>query len=554
MEQHLTNSLAVNDGLHDLSDRTHKRRDVLAAAVGSGMVLSALAPQGMAASSVRVLATPEQLQSTYQHIIIGAGSAGCVLAHRLGRAGRRVLLIEAGNPARSAAISDPPDWPELQGSTVDWRYSTTPQSGLGGRTVPYPRGKVVGGSSAINALAYQRGHPAAYDRWPEGWRYADLLPYFKRAETFSGGANAWRGGDGPLHVLSLADVPDRTPVAAAFMDAAKSLSFPETPDLGGEVTTGVGWNQLSIRGHLRDDAATAYLDGAEGVAVDLLTGTQVLGLAIESGRCDSVRLNGRVLRPEIDVLLCAGAIDSPRLLMLSGVGPADELRLAGIPVAQDLPDVGRHLEDHLLVAGVAYAARREVPRSHYNHADALLYVPRGPNQSPELLVMCLSLPFVLPSVGPLASPAYVLVPCLLRPRSRGSVRLASADPLAPALIDPNYLSEPRDLDLLAEGVALAQEIGGAPAFADWREREVYPGAAGLDLARRREFVMRGANSFHHPVGTCRIGAVVDDELQVKGVTNLRIVDSSVLPGIPQAMVNAATIAVAERASDLILAR
>ena len=554
MEQHLANSLTANDGQHGLGDRTRKRRDVLAAAFGGGMAVSGLAPPATAASSVRVLVSPEQLRPTYQHIIIGAGSAGCVLAHRLGRAGRRVLLIEAGNAARSAAISDPPDWPELQGSTVDWRYSTIPQSGLGGRVVSYPRGKVVGGSSAINALAYQRGHPAAYDRWPAGWRYADLLPYFKRAETFSGGANAWRGGDGPLHVLSLADVPDRTPVAAAFMEAAKSLGFPETPDLGGEVTTGVGWNQLSVRGHLRDDAATAYLDGAGAAAVDLLTGTQVLGLAIENGRCGGVRLNGHVLRSEADVLLCAGAIDSPRLLMLSGVGPADELRRAGIPVAQDLPDVGRHLEDHLLVAGVAYAARREVPRSHYNHADALLYVPHGSDESPELLVMCLSLPFVLPSVGPLASPAYVLVPCLLRPRSRGSVRLTSANPLTPALIDPNYLSEPHDLNLLAEGVALAQEIGGVPAFADWREREVYPGDAGLNLVGRREFVIRGANSFHHPVGTCRIGAVVDDQLQVKGVAQLRIVDSSVLPGIPQAMVNAATIAVAERASDLILAR
>ena len=176
---------------------------------------------------------------------------------------------------------------------MDWRYSTTPQPGLGGRVVPCPRGKVVGGSSAINALAYQRGHPAAYDRWPEGWRYSDLLPYFKRAETFSGGADAWRGGDGPLHVLSLADVPDRTPVAAAFIEASQELGFPMTPDLGGAVTTGVGWNQLSIRGHRRDDAATAYLGGLEGVAVDVLVGTQVLGLAIEGGRCIGVRLRRR---------------------------------------------------------------------------------------------------------------------------------------------------------------------------------------------------------------------------------------------------------------------
>lgn len=530
------------------------RRKALAAAIGCGLALSDLGRSATAAPGVRVLVSPEQLRPAYDYVIIGAGSAGCVLAHRIGRAGRRVLLIEAGGPATLAAIADPPDWPELQGSQVDWRYSTTPQPGLGGRIVAYPRGKVVGGSSTINALAYQRGHPAAYDRWPEGWRHSDLLPYFKRAETFSGGADAWRGGDGPLHVLSLADVTDRTPVASTFIRASQDLGFSMTPDLGGAITTGVGWNQLSIKGHVRDDAATAYLTSIDGVIVDLLVGTQVLGLVIKHGRCTGLRLTERVVRPEIEVLVCAGAINSPRLLMLSGIGPADQLTSLGIPIVRDLPDVGSHLEDHLLVAGVAYTARREVPRSHYNHADALLYVPRGdPNESPDLLVMCLSLPFVLPSVGPLAPPAYVLVPCLMRPRSRGTVKLTSNDPLAPALIDPNYLSEPRDLDLLAEGVAIARELGAAAAFADWRAQEIYPGPNSVSAADRRNFVLRAANSFHHPIGTCRIGAVVDGALHVKGVTGLRVIDASVLPGIPQAMINAATIAVAEKASDLVLA-
>ena len=547
-------AMVSGDRMSSFTQSPMDRRTALTAALGGGLTLSGLARPASGAPGPDVITSAEQLRRSYDYAIIGAGSAGCVLAHRLARAGRRVLLIEAGGPATLPAIADPPDWPKLEGSVVDWRYATVPQPGLGGGIVSYPRGKVVGGSSAINALAYQRGHPAAYDRWPEGWRFADLLPYFKRAETFSGGADAWRGGDGPLHVLSLADVTDRNPVAAAFMAASQELGFPVTPDLGGAVTTGVAWNQLSIKGHVRDDAGTAYLGSLDSGFVDLLLGAAVLGLAMEHGRCVGVRLAERVVRPEIEVLLCAGAIDSPRLLMASGVGPADELRALGISVALDLPDVGRHLEDHLLLAGVAYKAKRDVPRSHYNHADALLYAPRSdPNQSPDILVMCLSLPFVLPTVGPLAPPAYVLVPCLMRPQSRGAVRLASADPLAPALIDPNYLSESADLDVLAEGVALAREIGAAAAFADWRSEEIYPGARWASEADRPDFIRRAANSFHHPVGTCGMGSVVDEALRVRGVAGLRVIDASVMPAIPQAMINAATIAVAERASDLVLA-
>jgi len=421
-------------------------------------------------------------------IVVGAGSAGSVVAGTLARdPARRVLLIEAG----------PRDWNPLlrvplmtgvllRGRYANWFYHSEPEPGLNGRSLFWPRGKVVGGSSIINALAYQRGHAAAYDRWPAGWRHADLLPYFKRAETFSGGANAWRGGSGPLHVLSLADVTDRTPVAEAFMAAAQESGFPVTPDLGGEVTTGVGWNQLSIKGHRRDDAATAYLDSLEGsngeTPVDLLAGTQVLGLEIERGRCLGVRLAGSVVRPAGDVLLCAGAIDSPRLLMLSVIGPADELRALGIASAVDLPDVGRHLEDHLLLAGVAYQARRPVPASHYNHCDSLLYVPHATaGESPDILIMCLSVPFVRPTVGPLSAPAYVLVPCHLRPRSRGTVRLASRDPRAAAIIDPNYLGEPDDLAVLGEALLEQDEpmFGTPPVHGDdqlvddWRTA-VYP--------------------------------------------------------------------------------
>jgi choline dehydrogenase-like flavoprotein len=548
-----TPSIGDDDGQGGL-----KRRAAIGAAMAGGLALSGLSAPARAAAGVRTLTARSQLRATYDHVIVGAGSAGCVLAHRLARAGRRVLVIEAGTRATLPAVAVPPAWPSLQESALDWRYMTTPQHGLGGRAITCPRGKAVGGSSIINALAYQRGHAAAYDRWPAGWRHADLLPYFRRAETFSGGADAWRGGGGPLHVLSLADVTDRTPVAEAFMAAAQQSGFPMTTDIGGEHTTGVGWNQLSIAGHTRADAATAYLDslasGPGDAPVDLLAGVQVLGLEVERGRCLGVRLPDGIVRPEGDVLLCAGAIDSPRLLMLSGIGPADELRALGIGSAVDLPDVGRHLEDHPLLAGVAYQARRPVPASHYNHCDSLLYVPHAtPGESPDILVMCLSVPFVRSTVGPLSAPAYVLVPCHLQPRSRGSVRLASSDPRAAAIIDPRYLSEPDDLAVLARGVKIAREIGAAKAFDDWRAKEVYPGPAWMSEAGRDDFIRRATDSFHHPVGTCRIGAVVDEGLRVKGIAGLRVIDASVLPGLPAAMSNAAVTAVAEKASDLVLA-
>ena len=295
-------SMMSGDRGGSFTSRQVSRRKALTATVGGGLALSSLARSAAAMSGVRILESPEQLRSAYDYVIVGAGSSGCVLAHRLGLAGRRVLVLEAGGQAKLAAIADPPEWPKLQGSQVDWRYLTVPQPGLGGRIIRCPRGKVVGGSSTINALAYQRGHPAAYDRWPAGWRAADLLPYFKRAETFSGGASAWRGGTGPLHVLSLADVTDRTPVAAAFIKASQGLGFSMTPDIGGEVTTGVGWNQLSIKGGVRDDAATAYLGSLGSVTVDLLVDTEVLGLVIEGGRCIGLRLSEHIVRAIVNLV------------------------------------------------------------------------------------------------------------------------------------------------------------------------------------------------------------------------------------------------------------
>jgi pyridoxine 4-oxidase len=559
---------AVRAIIDDLARERIDRRGALITGIAAGLSLASLravaatVPGDAPDPNASTGALPPQVD----HVIVGAGSAGCVLANRLSAdRDRGVLLLEAGGPATLPEIAVPADWPRLSGSAVDWRYATTAQSGLGGRLVGYPRGKVLGGSSAINALAYQHGHPSGYDRWRAagcpGWGFADLLPYFRRAETFSGGADAGHGGSGPQHVLSLEHAPHRHPVAAAFLAAAAGLRFPFSADIGGERTTGAAWNQLTIAGARRDSTATAYLDPVAGRPnLTVLTGARVLHLTIEAGRCTGLVFRRhnvtRRVRVEREVILATGAIDSPKLLQLSGIGRADHLRGLGISVMVDLAGVGENLQDHILGAGVAYEARRPVPLSRYNHGEGLLYVPHEPG--PEILIMSVTLPFVLPSVGPPPSPAYVLTPCLMRPRSRGSVRLASADPSDPPLIDPGFLTEPADLDLMAQAVALARDIGAAPELADWRKREVFPGRGVRRRQGLRDFARRAANSFHHPIGTCPMGtdaaAVVDLALRVRGVEGLRVVDASVMPSLPQAMVNAATIAIAERASDLILGR
>ncbi|MQT01330.1 GMC family oxidoreductase [Streptomyces jumonjinensis] len=504
---------------------------------------------------------PKQSRTEHDYVIVGAGSAGSVIARRLIDQGFSVHILEAGPADDDPLVHSPQGWPALLRSPPDWALTTVPQRHADDRRLYWPRGRVLGGSSSLNGMIYIRGHRSDYDSWAyggcPGWDWESVLPYFLRSEDHLDGPSAWHGQGGPLPVSR---ITDRHPAAEAFVAAALSLGHPPTDDFNGERMTGVGFNHVTVRDGRRMSAWRSFMAPVAGrPLVRVSTGARAHRVLLERGRAVGVEyaLGGMTHRAYAasEVILSAGVVGSAQLLLLSGIGPAAHLRRTGVEVTVELPGVGENLHDHLLVSNV-YEASRPLPPGRANVLESQLFAATDSRRpGPDLQPVFLHLVYPAESY-PAPEHGYTIAPGLVRPLSRGTLRLASADPEAAVLLDPGVLAEPHDLESLVDAVELSREIGNSGHFADWYRAEAAPGPRARTRNDLRAYVRRAVGTYHHQVGTCRMGqdslSVVDPELRVHGVPGLRVADASVMPSVPSGNTNAPTIMIGEKAADLVL--
>jgi len=505
----------------------------------------------------------------YDFIVVGAGAAGSVLAAELSASGAQVLVVESGGPDDAPTIANPSVWFYNVGGPLDYHLPIKPSPRLNNRNFYMALGHVVGGGSTINAMVWTRGMQRDYDGWEKngakGWSFADVLPIYKSQEDWEGGANNWRGVGGPIH---LRRAKDPHILAPAFLDAAREMGMPILDDVNGPMLSGAGYINMNIAADgTRVSAARAYLHPAMSRPnLTVLLNTNVVKLNFKGTRCVGVKISidGAVkdITASKEVILAAGSINSPKLLMLSGVGEEKALRSLGIDVVENLPGVGENLQDHVLLSGVVFKYKGKMPDrpADSNAVEAEAFLSSGLSDGVDISLVLHQLPVVSPEVaGRFGNPppdSFTIAPALVQPTSKGSVRLASNNFQDAAVIDGNYLSTDHDFAAIVRAIESARELGNQHAFDNLRESEIIPGPK-ASAEEIQELARLGSASFGHGVGTCKMGvddlAVVDPELRVRGILGLRVADASVAPHIISGPgTNAMTHMIAGRAAKIIL--